>query len=55
MRTVPTGRNPTNHSVHEMLIFTVLFTNSRDSKLGAKEVINIELVTQVAAKAVHIM
>jgi hypothetical protein len=38
-----------------MLIFAVLFTSSRARRLGAKEVINIELVTQVVAKAVHII
>jgi len=55
MRMAPTGRNPTNHSVQEMLIFAVLFNRSRARRLGAKEVINMELVTQVAANAVHII
>jgi hypothetical protein len=54
-RMTPTGRNPINHSVQEMLIFAVLLTNSRAKRFGAKDVMNIELVTQVVAKAVHII
>jgi len=44
-----------NHCVQETLRPTVLPTSSRARGLGARAVMNIELVTQVAASAVHMM
>src|SRR5512137_2894346 len=54
MSITPTGKKPINHCIHEISICAVFFTSSTASKLGASAVRNIELVTQVAASAVHI-
>src|SRR5512141_30819 len=54
MSSTPTGRKPTNHCPHEISRFAVFFTSSTASKFGASAVRNIELVTHVAASAVHI-
>ena len=52
---MPIGANATNHRVHVMLTLAVLLTISMASKLGARPVRNIELVTQVVAIATHMM
>src|SRR5512141_236579 len=51
---MPTGANATNHSVHVNVTLAVLLISSIASRFGARAVMNIELVTQVAAIAVHI-
>ena len=51
---MPTGANAMNHSVHVNVTLAVLLISSIASRLGASAVMNIELVTQVAAIAVHI-
>ena len=48
------GASATNHSVHEIESFAVLFRISSASRLGARPVRNMLLVTQVVAIAVHI-
>ncbi len=52
---MPTGANARNHCVQVMSIFAVFLTSSRASRFGARAVRNIELVTQVAAIATHMM
>ena len=47
------GRNPKNHCIQEISIPTVFFIKSTARRLGAIDVMNRELVRQVAAKAVH--
>ena len=44
-----------NQSSHAISIFAVFRTNSTASRLGARAVRNMELVTQVAAIATHII
>ncbi len=51
---MPTGANAMNHSVHVNETLAVLLMSSIASRLGASAVMNIELVTQVVAIAVHI-
>jgi hypothetical protein len=49
----PTGRKPRNQSPQEISTDETLRTSSTASRFGASAVRNIELVTQVVAKAVH--
>ena len=51
---MPTGANAMNHCAHVMSTLAVFLANSSASRFGASAVTNIELVTQVAANAVHI-
>ena len=51
---IPTGAKAVSQSIQEMSRFAVRFTISTASRLGAMPVRNIELLTQVAASAVHI-
>jgi hypothetical protein len=49
----PTGRKPTSHAVHVTSTCAISFIRATASRFGASAVTNIELVTQVVAKAVH--
>src|SRR5512136_2872240 len=49
------GQKPITHCVHVMSSLDVCLTNVTAAAAGASEVMNIELVTAVAAKAVHMM
>src|SRR5437762_14270155 len=51
---MPTGAKYLNQSSHAISICAVLRTSSTPSRLGARAVRNIELVTPVAAIATHI-
>src|SRR5262249_53638035 len=50
----PSGMNAMNQGTHSSSTLTVFLTTSIASTFGARPVMNIELVTQVAAMATHI-
>ena len=52
---MPTGAKYLNQSSHAISICAVFLTSSTASRLGARPVRNMELVTQVAAIATHMM